>query len=132
VVCIFWPVWVSSLASLKPEAGGASVFPSHHSVSFQLSSRICFGRTSLVTGTCSGFFVRIALDSSPNSVGIFTVEQLFIIVTPAAFLAFNYILYGRFIVNCVDPKYSLIRPNRVARLFVCSDIITFLIQACSC
>ncbi|KIM74982.1 hypothetical protein PILCRDRAFT_827692 [Piloderma croceum F 1598] len=87
---------------------------------------LCLPIASLIT--CSGFFVRIALDSSPNSVGVFTVEQLFIIVTPAAFLAFNYILYGRFIVNCVDPKYSLIRPNRVARLFVCSDIITFLVQ----
>jgi len=76
----------------------------------------------------AGFFVRIALDSSPNSIGLFAVQQLFIIVTPAAFLAYNYILYGKFIVNCVDPKYSLIRPNRVARLFVCSDIITFLVQ----
>ena len=82
-----------------------------------------------VTGT--GFFVRIALTSSPNAIGLFAISQLFIIVTPAGFLAYNYILYGRFIVNCVDPKYSLIRPDRVARIFVCSDIITFLVQACS-
>jgi len=82
--------------------------------------------------TSTGFFFRIALDSFPNSVGLFTLEQLFIIVTPAAFLAFNYMLYGRFIVNCVDPKHSLIRPDRVARLFVFSDIITFIVQACLC
>jgi len=75
-----------------------------------------------------GFFVRIVLDSTPNSLGVFAIQQLFIVVTPAAFLAYNYILYGRFIVNCVNPKYSLIRPNRVARLFVCSDIVTFLVQ----
>jgi hypothetical protein len=79
-----------------------------------------------VTGT--GYFMRIALVSSPNSVGLFSIEQIFIIVTPAAFLAYNYILYGRFIVNCVDPKHSSVRPNRVARIFVGSDIITFLVQ----
>ena len=78
-----------------------------------------------------GFVTRIILDSNPNSTGLFAIEQLFIIITPAAYLAFNYILYGRFIVTCVDPKYSLIRPNRVALLFVCSDVITFLVQASS-
>lgn len=76
----------------------------------------------------SGFFVRIGLDSSPNSTGIFTVQQLFIVVTPAAFLAFNYILYGRFIVECVSPRHSFIRPKWVARVFVISDITTFLVQ----
>jgi len=77
----------------------------------------------------AGFFVRIALDSSPNSMALFIVQQLFIITTPAAFLAFNYILYGRFIMNCVSREYSWIRPERVARIFVASDITTFLVQA---
>jgi hypothetical protein len=80
----------------------------------------------------TGFFVRIGLDSSPNSTGIFTVQQLFIVVTPAAFLAFNYILYGRFIVQCVSPQHSFIRPKWVARVFVLSDITTFLVQVRSC
>jgi len=87
---------------------------------------LCLPIAAIITGT--GYFMRIALVSSPNSVGLFSIEQIFIIVTPAAFLAYNYILYGRFIVNCVDPKHSLVRPNRVARIFVGSDIITFLVQ----
>jgi len=87
---------------------------------------LCLPISAIITGT--GFFVRIVLTSSPNSIGLFAIQQLFIIVTPAAFLAYNYIVYGRFIVKCVDPKCSSIRPDWVARIFVCSDIVTFLVQ----
>jgi hypothetical protein len=65
---------------------------------------------------------------NPNSLSILMVQQLLTLLPPAAYLAFNYILYGRFIVNCVDRRYSWIKPERVARYFVISDITTFLIQ----
>ena len=79
-----------------------------------------------------GFFMRIAVATYPNSLPIFMVQQLFIILPPAAYLAFNYILYGRFIVNCVDRRHSWINPEKVAKYFVISDITTFLIQASIC
>ncbi|KAG1777050.1 RTA1 like protein-domain-containing protein [Suillus placidus] len=75
-----------------------------------------------------GFFMRIPMAMNPNSLPIFMVQQLFTLLPPAAYLAFNYILYGRFIVNCVDRRYSWIKPEKVARYFVISDITTFLIQ----
>ncbi|KAG2118474.1 RTA1 like protein-domain-containing protein [Suillus clintonianus] len=75
-----------------------------------------------------GFFMRIPMAMYPNSLPIFMVQQLFTLLPPAAYLAFNYILYGRFIVNCVDRRYSWIKPEKVARYFVISDITTFLIQ----
>lgn len=78
----------------------------------------------------AGFFVRIGQVYTPDSLAVFIVQQLFIITTPAAFLAFNYILYGKFIVHCVSREYSWIRPDRVARIFVLSDITTFLVQVC--
>ncbi|KDQ62160.1 hypothetical protein JAAARDRAFT_170345 [Jaapia argillacea MUCL 33604] len=76
-----------------------------------------------------GFFIRILLVSNPNSIGIYIAMQILIVCSPAAFLAFNYIVYGRFILNCVGRQYSLIRPEIVAKLFVISDITTFLIQS---
>ncbi|KDQ62161.1 hypothetical protein JAAARDRAFT_30065 [Jaapia argillacea MUCL 33604] len=76
-----------------------------------------------------GFFVRILLVSNPNSIGIYIGMQILIVCSPAAFLAFNYIVYGRFILNCVGRQYSLIRPEIVAKLFVISDITTFLVQS---
>jgi hypothetical protein len=72
--------------------------------------------------------MRIPLVTHPNSLSIFMVEQLFIILSPAAFLAFNYMLYGHFIVNCVDRHHSWIKPENVAKYFVISDITTFIIQ----
>lgn len=75
-----------------------------------------------------GFFMRIPMAMNPNSLPIFMVQSLLTLLPPAAYLAFNYILYGRFIVNCVDRRYSWIKPERVARYFVISDITTFLIQ----
>jgi hypothetical protein len=76
-----------------------------------------------------GFFLRFVLVSNQNSTGLFIAMQVLILCSPGAFLAFNYILYGRFIVNTVGGKHSLIRPDRVARVFVISDVVTFLIQA---
>ncbi|KAH7923424.1 RTA1-domain-containing protein [Leucogyrophana mollusca] len=75
-----------------------------------------------------GFYMRIPMAMYPNSLPIFMIQQLFTILPPAAYLAFNYILYGRFIVQCVDRRYSWIKPEKVAKYFVISDITTFLIQ----
>ncbi|KAF9121870.1 hypothetical protein BGW39_010209 [Mortierella sp. 14UC] len=91
---------------------------------------------------CSlGFLVRLGLDPHNLLVPLFVLQNILIIATPSAFLAFNYILYGRF-VTAIDPQFSfnqshlrmeksrycLIPPRIVGRIFVVSDITTFLIQ----
>ena len=75
-----------------------------------------------------GFFLRVPVRENQNSLGLFIVMQLFLVCSPAAFLAFNYIVYGRLIQENVGAKYSLIRPSIVARVFVISDVVTFLVQ----
>ncbi|KAG2140285.1 RTA1 like protein-domain-containing protein [Suillus cothurnatus] len=75
-----------------------------------------------------GFFIRIPMAMNPSSLPIFMVQQLLTLLPPAAYLAFNYILYGRFIVNCVDRRYCWIKPEKIVQYFVISDIMTFLIQ----
>jgi len=98
--------------------------------------RLCLARNwwalCLPIGSCAmavGFFLRFDLMSHQNSQGLFITMQVLIVCSPAAFLAFNYVLYGRFITNAVGSQHSFIRPDRVARVFVISDIVTFLIQA---
>ena len=76
----------------------------------------------------AGFVLRIELTIYPNSFPILLCSTLFILLSPTAFLAFNYILYGRFVVTCIERRHSLIRPERTARYFIISDITTFLIQ----
>ncbi|KAK3833621.1 MAG: RTA1 like protein-domain-containing protein [Linnemannia gamsii] len=88
-----------------------------------------------------GFFCRIALDPKDLLVPLFVVQNILIIATPSAFLAFNYMLYGR-LITALDPqfgadnsqsrmeksRYSFIPPRIVGRAFIWSDVTTFLLQ----
>ncbi|GAC92534.1 hypothetical protein PHSY_000088 [Pseudozyma hubeiensis SY62] len=111
-----------------------------------------------------GFFVRPSIDPYNVSLGLYIVQSMFVVISPAAFLAFNYLLYGRMILS-VDRKFggsvmeshelerqalttgqkltmmhkargrkteksrfSFIPPRIVGRVFVWSDVITFLVQ----
>ncbi|KIY48280.1 hypothetical protein FISHEDRAFT_59083 [Fistulina hepatica ATCC 64428] len=77
-----------------------------------------------------GFFVRIAMvNKHQNSRGWLIGQQVLIACSPAAFLAFNYMVYGRIVTQCIGARHSVIRPNRVAVIFVSSDVITLLVQA---
>lgn len=62
------------------------------------------------------------------TLGLFITMQFFLICSPALFLAFNYMVYGRFIRQRVGAKYCLIRPERITKFFILSDITTFGIQ----
>ncbi|TKY87607.1 hypothetical protein EX895_003621 [Sporisorium graminicola] len=111
-----------------------------------------------------GFFLRPSLDPYNVSLGLYIAQSMCIVISPAAFLAFNYMLYGRMIL-AVDKNFgrqstetealetqplsatqkitklhkaggrrtershiSFVPPRIVGRVFVCSDIFTFLLQ----
>jgi len=76
-----------------------------------------------------GIGTRFALHAIPESKGWYIVEYLFVILSPCAFIAANYVLLGRLSSYLGAGKYLLIRPRRITVTFVTSDIITFLIQA---
>jgi len=65
---------------------------------------------------------------NPTSEGLFILMEILLITSPATFLAFNYIIYARYVRNRVGVEYSPINPRRIAVMFVTSDITTFLIQ----
>lgn len=85
-----------------------------------------------------GFYLRIAMRTSQHNEPLYTVMYLFVVLSPAGFLAFNYILFGRLIAALEGSKpndvrrksrYSFIPPRWVKRIFVVSDVCTFCIQA---
>lgn len=76
-----------------------------------------------------GFGLRFALHSHPDSSGIYIVEYLFIVLPPCAFIAADYILLGRLAAFLACGEYVPLPLNRITRIFVISDISTFLIQA---
>ncbi|KIJ20074.1 hypothetical protein PAXINDRAFT_166231 [Paxillus involutus ATCC 200175] len=77
----------------------------------------------------AGFGCRFGLHYKPESQAIFIAEYLFIVLSPCAFIAANYILLGRLSrhISCTD--HVLLPIQRLTVVFVSSDITTFLIQA---
>ncbi|EPQ25750.1 uncharacterized protein PFL1_06617 [Pseudozyma flocculosa PF-1] len=102
--------------------------------------------------SAAGFFMRTQVDPCDFNIPIYAVSQMLVLVSPCAFIAFNYMLYKR-IVLAADPecaaaavsttkkggntikkkhvksRFSFMPPLIAGRLFVCSDLITFLIQS---
>lgn len=77
-----------------------------------------------------GIGTRFGLTRNPHSQGIYIAEYLFVVLSPCAFLAGDYILLGRLARYLDAGKYMLIKPELLMKVFVASDVATFLIQAC--
>ncbi|WVQ97387.1 hypothetical protein IAU59_004499 [Kwoniella sp. CBS 9459] len=77
-----------------------------------------------------GLVLRVVFRNNPHSTGLYIVCYLFVVLSPCAFLAGDYILLGR-MVSYLDANVHLrpLRANLVSWTFIISDITTFLIQA---
>jgi len=84
---------------------------------------------SVLAAYVAGFGCRFGLHYKPESEAIYIAEYLFIVLSPCAFIAANYILLGRLSrhISCTD--HVLLPIQRLTVVFVSSDITTFLIQA---
>ncbi|KAH8830933.1 RTA1-like protein [Flagelloscypha sp. PMI_526] len=93
--------------------------------------------TGIATGThflciaafATGLALRFGMHKNPRSKGIYIAEYLFVVLSPCAFIASEYVLAGRVARFLQAEKYLLVNPRKITRIFVSSDITTFLIQA---
>jgi hypothetical protein len=76
-----------------------------------------------------GIAMRFGLHSHPDSKGIYIIEYLLVVLSPNAFIAADYVLLGRLSQYTDCNECLLVRSSRITRLFISSDITTFLIQA---
>ncbi|KAJ7904703.1 RTA1-like protein [Mycena olivaceomarginata] len=76
-----------------------------------------------------GLGTRFGLHTNPESKGLYIIEYLFVVLSPCAFIASEYVLLGRLAryLNC--DKHVLVNPRRISIMFISSDITTFLVQA---
>ncbi|KAF8840084.1 hypothetical protein BDN67DRAFT_1053608, partial [Paxillus ammoniavirescens] len=76
----------------------------------------------------AGFSCRFRLHYRPDCEAIFIAEYLLIVLSPCAFIAANYILFGRLSkhISCTD--HVLLPVRRLTLIFVTSDFMTFMIQ----
>ncbi|KAI0374517.1 RTA1-like protein [Pilatotrama ljubarskyi] len=76
-----------------------------------------------------GFGTRFGLHTQPDSQSIYIAYYLFIVLSPCAFIASEYMLLGRLARYLKSHRHLLIPPQRITIVFVASDVTTFLIQA---
>ncbi|KAJ5354038.1 hypothetical protein N7541_006602 [Penicillium brevicompactum] len=88
--------------------------------------------TSLTAGAfmmTTGYIARYLSAKSPLELGPYIIQSLFIILPPSLYAATLYMIYGRVVLFVNAPEASMIRPNRVTKIFVCGDVIAFFLQA---
>ncbi|KAJ6490400.1 RTA1-like protein [Mycena vitilis] len=76
-----------------------------------------------------GIGTRFGLHTHPESKGIYIIEYLFVVLSPCAFIASEYVLLGRLARFLSCDKHLMVSPRRITIVFISSDITTFLVQA---
>jgi len=76
-----------------------------------------------------GIACRFGLHVKPDSRGIYITEYFFVMLSPCAFIAADYILLGRLARYLGSERHLLVPPSHITITFIVSDITTFLIQA---
>ena len=88
----------------------------------------------LIMGTVwetAGYAMRILSVREQLNSGIFTSQQLLILLAPLWINAFVYMVLGRMIHFYLEPDRVLgIKARSVTTMFVCFDVTAFLVQAC--
>ncbi|KAJ7505373.1 RTA1 like protein-domain-containing protein [Mycena galericulata] len=89
---------------------------------------LTIGMTIMTTG----FVLRLIYANPPFTLGKYIAQTLCILLSPCAFLACDYMLLARlaatFNKEVVD-RCLLIRSSRIVKIFVWSDVTTFLLQS---
>ncbi|KAL3458274.1 RTA1 like protein [Aspergillus heterothallicus] len=76
-----------------------------------------------------GYLVRIPAHNNPESVPIFALQALLILLAPPLYAAAIYMVLGRLIRFLGAEGLSLIRVSWMTKIFVTGDVIAFLAQA---
>ncbi|KAF7977424.1 hypothetical protein HWV62_3570 [Athelia sp. TMB] len=76
-----------------------------------------------------GLAMRFGLHTNPEGKGLYIIEYLFVVLSPCAFIASNYVLLSRLARALHAPQHLLVPAARLTPLFLASDIATFLVQA---
>jgi len=79
---------------------------------------------------CVGLSLRFGLHYHPDSgQGLYIPEYLFVVLSPCAFIAAVYILLGRLARHLEAGHHLWVAPHKITKIFITSDILTFLVQA---
>jgi hypothetical protein len=99
---------------------------------FRIGQRYMLTLTIGMTCMTTGLIFRIVCSHSPYSLGLYIIEDMFVLLSPCAFLATDYMILSR-LANSLGRDIAddclLIPAHRITKMFVWSDVTTFWIQA---
>ncbi|KAJ3199070.1 hypothetical protein HDU83_001232 [Entophlyctis luteolus] len=75
----------------------------------------------------SGYGLRVSSIGSPFDLGLFATQQGLIVISPVLIAATQYVMVEK-IMDFVGSSASPLRPSIIAKTFVTTDIISFLVQ----
>ena len=75
-----------------------------------------------------GYVARAAAHSNTDSVTIYTIQSLCLLLAPILFAASVYMILGRIIRVVHGEAYTVIRVNWLTKIFVGGDIFCFMVQ----
>ncbi|RHZ63051.1 RTA1 domain-containing protein [Aspergillus thermomutatus] len=75
-----------------------------------------------------GYAARAAAHDKTGKLMPYIIQSVFVLIAPTLFAAAVYMVLGRIIRSVKGEKYSPIRVERVTKVFVTCDVLTFLIQ----
>ncbi|PVH71332.1 hypothetical protein DL98DRAFT_503731 [Cadophora sp. DSE1049] len=76
-----------------------------------------------------GYGARAASNSNRESLPLYIMQALLILLAPILFAASVYMILGRLIRATGAESYAIIRVTRITKIFVGGDILCFLVQA---
>ncbi|GFF25039.1 protein RTM1 [Aspergillus udagawae] len=75
-----------------------------------------------------GYIGRIDAHGKTGKLGPYIIQSVFILLGPVLFAASVYMVLGRLIRSIQAEKHSVIRVNWLTKIFVASDVLSFLVQ----
>ncbi|KAJ1567741.1 hypothetical protein HK405_004947, partial [Cladochytrium tenue] len=75
----------------------------------------------------AGYLARTQSMDQPFSTMLYAAQQVLIVIAPVLVAATQYIVLEKIMIH-VDPTLAPIRPSLVAKIFVGSDIVSFIVQ----
>lgn len=76
----------------------------------------------------AGYACRYVSAQDPSKLMPYVLQSLLIILPPSLYAATMYMIYGRIVRLVNSPQASLVRPERVTKIFVTGDVLAFLLQ----
>ncbi|KAL4882403.1 RTA-like protein [Aspergillus karnatakaensis] len=75
-----------------------------------------------------GYIFRLISARSPDSLVAYICQSMFIILPPSLYAATIYMTYGRIVTYVGKPHLSVIKSQKVTKIFVLGDTAAFLLQ----